>query len=186
MYRNHIFYTKIALKSGAILSHQTSYRMFSGSWPIFRHPWDPWGPVNSRDISFLIFVFKFFVLQPPGEFFHYSQIEARCHLYWFDMHENDNLIFYSHNGWVFKVIQDVSAVIWMELEPITTVWLLMDTSIHRRRKFNLAHWKVSFFYWLNFRSFTAVVSTSFTAFLWPLKFTVICIYYTLPRIEKQP
>ena len=42
------------------------------------------------------------------------------------------------------------------------------------------------FYWLNFRSFTAVVSTSFTAFLWPLKFTVICIYYTLPRIEKQP
>ena len=58
---------------------------------------------------------------PPGGFFHYSQIEARCHLYWFDMHKNDNIAFNSHNCWVFKMIQAVSAVIWMELEPISPV-----------------------------------------------------------------
>ena len=28
--------------SGAILAHQTSNGMFSGSWPIFWPPWDPW------------------------------------------------------------------------------------------------------------------------------------------------
>ena len=31
----------------AILAHQTSTGMFSGSWCIFWHPWDPWGRVNS-------------------------------------------------------------------------------------------------------------------------------------------
>ena len=70
--------------SGVILAHQTSNGMFSGSWRIFWHPWDPWVRVNSRDISFLIFVFDFSVWQSHlADFFHNSQIEARCHLYWF-------------------------------------------------------------------------------------------------------
>ena len=64
--------------------------------------------------------------EPPGGFFHYSQIEARCHLYWFDMYKSDNITFYSQNGWIFKVIQAVSVVIWMESElisPVCDAWL---------------------------------------------------------------
>ena len=41
---------------GAILAHQTSTGMFSGSWRIFWHPWDPCWRVNSRDIWVLRFV----------------------------------------------------------------------------------------------------------------------------------
>ena len=84
---------------GAILAHKTSYGMFSGSWPIFWHPWDPLGRVNSGDISVLIFVIDFSVWQSHlADFFHNSQIEGRCHLYWFDMYKNDNVTFKSHNG----------------------------------------------------------------------------------------
>ena len=109
---------------GAILVHQTSNGMFSRSWRIFWHPWHPWGRVNSGDISFLEFVFDFSVWQHHlADFFHYSQIEARCHLYWFDMYKSDNITFYSQNGWIFKVIQAVSVVIWMESELISPVWL---------------------------------------------------------------
>ena len=32
--------------SGAILAHQTSNGMFSGSWRIFWHPWDLWGRIH--------------------------------------------------------------------------------------------------------------------------------------------
>ena len=32
--------------SGAILAHQTSNGMFSRSWRIFWHPWDPWGRIH--------------------------------------------------------------------------------------------------------------------------------------------
>ena len=32
--------------SGAILAHQTSNGMFSGSWRIFWHPWDLWGQIH--------------------------------------------------------------------------------------------------------------------------------------------
>ena len=108
---------------GAILAHQTSDFMFSKSWGIFWHPWDPWGRVNSGDISFLVFVFDFSVWQRHlAEFFHFSQIEARCHLYWFDMYKSHNITFYSQNGWIFKVIQARSVVIWMETEEISPVW----------------------------------------------------------------
>ena len=90
---------RIFFNLGAILAHQTSYGMFSGSWPIFWHPWDPWGRVNSGDISVLIFVIDFSVWQSHlADFFHNSQIEGRCHLYWFDMYKNDNVTFKSHNG----------------------------------------------------------------------------------------
>ena len=41
---------------GAILAHQTSTGMFSGSWRIFWHPWDPWGRINSGDTRVLRFV----------------------------------------------------------------------------------------------------------------------------------
>ena len=94
----------IFFKLGAILAHQTSYCMFSGSWGIFWHPWDPWGRINSGDTRVLRFVFDFFACQRPlADFFHSSQIEARCHFYWFDMNKSDSL-----NGWIFKVIQAVS------------------------------------------------------------------------------
>ena len=84
---------------GSILAHQTSKFKFSGSWRIFRHPWDPWVRVNSGGISFLIFVFDFSVWQShPADFFHNCQIEGRCHLYWFHMYKNDNVTFKSHNG----------------------------------------------------------------------------------------
>ena len=112
----------IFFKLGAILAHQTSYCMFSGSWGIFWHPWDPWGRINSGDTRVLRFVFDFFACQRPlADFFHSSQIEARCHFYWLDMNKSDNITFYSHNGWVFKVIQAVSVVIWMESELISPV-----------------------------------------------------------------
>ena len=84
---------------GAILAHQTSTGMLNGSWGIFWHPWDSWGRVNSGDISVLIFVIDFSVWQSHlADFFHNSQIEGRCHLYWFDMYKNDNVTFKSHNG----------------------------------------------------------------------------------------
>ena len=47
---------QIFFNFGAILARQTSTGMFSGSWRIFWHPWDPWGRVNSRDIWVLRFV----------------------------------------------------------------------------------------------------------------------------------
>ena len=113
----------IFFKLGAILARQTSCCMFSGSWRIFWHPWDPWGRINSGDTRVLRFVFDFFACQRPlADFFHSSQIEARCHFYWFDMNKSDNITFYSHNGWVFKVIQAVSVVIWMDSEQISPVW----------------------------------------------------------------
>ena len=59
--------------------------------------------------------------EPSGGFFLSSQIEARCHFYWFDMKKSDNITFYSHNGWVFKVIQAVSVVIWVDSEQISPV-----------------------------------------------------------------
>ena len=37
-------------------AHQTSTGMFSGSWSIFWHPWDPWGHVNSGYTRVLRFV----------------------------------------------------------------------------------------------------------------------------------
>ena len=40
----------------AILAHQTSTGMFSGSWGIFWHPWDPWERINSGDTRVLRFV----------------------------------------------------------------------------------------------------------------------------------
>ena len=47
---------QIFFNLGAILAHQTSTGMFSGSWRIFWHPWDPWGRVNSGDTRVLRFV----------------------------------------------------------------------------------------------------------------------------------
>jgi hypothetical protein len=100
---------------GSILAHQTSNGMFSGCRSIFWHPWER---VNSGDISFLILVFDFSVWQRHlADFFHYSQIEARCHLYWLGMFKSDNITFHSQNGWIFKV----SVVIWMESELISPV-----------------------------------------------------------------
>ncbi len=67
------------------------------------HPWDPKRCVNSRDTIVLRFVFDFSAFQHHlGDFFHFSQIEARCHFYWFDMNISDNITFYSHNGWIFE------------------------------------------------------------------------------------
>ena len=110
---------QIFFNLGAILAHQISTGMFSGSWPIF---WHPWGRINSGDTRVLRFVFDFFACQRPlADFFHSSQIEARCHFYWLDMNKSDNITFYSHNGWVFKVIQAVSVVIWMDSEQISPV-----------------------------------------------------------------
>jgi hypothetical protein len=117
---------RIFFNLGAILVHQTSNGMFSRSWRIFWHPWHPWHPwglVNSGDISFLVFVFDFSVWQHHlADFFHYSKIEARCHLYWFDRYKSDKITFYSQNGWIFKVIQAVSVVIWMEFIVWKCVW----------------------------------------------------------------
>ena len=47
---------QIFFNFGAILAHQTSTGMFTGSWGIFWHPWDPWGCVNSGDTRVLRFV----------------------------------------------------------------------------------------------------------------------------------
>ena len=101
---------------------QKNQKQLLKSWYLHVIFWHPWWRVNSGDISFLVFVFDFSVWQRHlADFFHYSQIEARCHLYWFDMYKSDNITFYSQNGWIFKVIQAVSVVIWMESELISPV-----------------------------------------------------------------
>jgi len=58
MSKNPCFFRhfRIFFNFGAILARQTSTGMFSGSWRIFWHPWDPWGRVNSGDIWVLRFV----------------------------------------------------------------------------------------------------------------------------------
>ena len=48
---------QIFFNLGAILAHQTSNGMFSGSWRIFWHPWDPWGWIHIENIKVLAFVF---------------------------------------------------------------------------------------------------------------------------------
>ena len=121
----------IFLNLGAILAQQTSTGMFSGSWRIFWYPWDLWERINSGDTRVLRFVFDFFACQRPlADFFHSSQIEASCHFYWFDMNKSENITFYSNNGWVFKVIQAVSVVIWMDSEQISPVCLVAWFSFH--------------------------------------------------------
>ena len=49
-------YFWIFFNFGAILVHQTSTGIFSGSWRIVWHPWDLWGRVNSGDTRVLRFV----------------------------------------------------------------------------------------------------------------------------------
>ena len=46
--KKHCFlrYFRIFFSFGAILAHQTSTDMFSGSWRIFWHPWDLWGLIH--------------------------------------------------------------------------------------------------------------------------------------------
>ena len=51
---------RIFFNLGAILAHQTSTGMFSGSWRIFWHPWDPWGRINSGDTRVLRLVLIIF------------------------------------------------------------------------------------------------------------------------------
>ena len=53
----------------------------------------------------------------------FSQTEARCLFYWFDLYKSDLITFYSLNGKIFKVIQAVSVAIWKELELISPVWV---------------------------------------------------------------
>jgi hypothetical protein len=132
---------RIFFNLGAILEHQTSNGVFSGSWRIFWHSWDPWGRVNSGDISFLVFVFDFSVWQHHlADFFHYSQIEAKYHFYWFDMYKSDNITFHSHNGWIFKTIKAVSVVIWKESEQISPVWYV-EVPNHLSWKQRLVNWR---------------------------------------------
>ena len=93
---------------------------FNDGSPYFWHPWNPLGCVNSGDTRVLIFVFDF---SASGGFFllfsNWSQ--DILHFYWFEMNKSDNITFYSHNGWIFKVIQAVSVVIWKESELISPV-----------------------------------------------------------------
>ena len=48
---------QIFFNLGAILAHQTSTGMFSGSWRIFWRPWDTWGRIHIENIKVLAFVF---------------------------------------------------------------------------------------------------------------------------------
>ena len=48
---------RIFFNLGAILAHQTSNGMFSGSWRILWHPWGPWGRIHIENIKVLAFVF---------------------------------------------------------------------------------------------------------------------------------
>ena len=116
---------QILCNLSSILVHQTSKFEFNGSWRIFWYPWDPWGHNNSGDTRVLRFVFDFCACQRHlVDFFHSSQIEARCHFYWFDINKSDNIPFFSHNGWIFQLIQAVSIVIWKESELISPVCTL--------------------------------------------------------------
>ena len=71
-------------------------------------------------ISFFNIYFLFFVVWQSHllDFFHYSQ----CHLYWFDIYKMTISLFVATMSRLFKVMQAVSVVIWMELEPISPVW----------------------------------------------------------------
>ena len=74
----------IFLNFGAILAHQTSTGMFSGSWSIFWHPWDPWGRVNSGN--------NFWGVQTATV--RRTFLEALCLWMLKIYHENDNCVDY--------------------------------------------------------------------------------------------
>jgi hypothetical protein len=63
---------------GAILAHQISNGMFSGSWRIIWHPWGPWGRIHIDDIKVLVFV-----CGNPYNFFQTIQNKVWSHLCWF-------------------------------------------------------------------------------------------------------
>ena len=56
------------------------------------------------------------------------QTLCRCHFYWFDMNSSDNSTFYS---WIFKVLQNLSVVIWKESELISPLWGNQNTVFPR-------------------------------------------------------
>ena len=54
------------------------------------------------------------------------------------MNKSDNITFYSHNGWVFKVIQAVNVEIGMDSEQISPVcFFLQDEVDWDKEKLNL-------------------------------------------------
>ena len=68
---------QIYFNLGAILAHQTSNGMFSGSWSIFWHLWDPWRRIHIGDIKVLEFVFWYFcMVAPPTTFFKQFKIKS--------------------------------------------------------------------------------------------------------------
>ena len=75
---------QIFFNLGAILAHQTSTGTFSGSWPIFWHPWDPWSCVNSGDarvLRFDLIILWWWHRLADFSLFHLYENVAQCQLY---------------------------------------------------------------------------------------------------------
>ena len=84
---------------------------------LFWHPRHPWARDKSGDIIDLRFVFDFFVPQRHLAIF-FTLFKLKPDITCIDLTsiKSDNITFYSHNGWIDKVVQAVSVVIWNESE----------------------------------------------------------------------
>ena len=81
-YAGFLMIFRIFFNLRAILAHQTSYGMFSGSWRIFWHPWQPWGRLSSGDIWVLRFVLNILLQwRRLADFFYFHQNDLPCQLY---------------------------------------------------------------------------------------------------------
>ena len=104
--------------------------MFSGSWRIFWHPWDPWGRVNSGDTR----VLRFVTVAPPGRFFTFMKMLPN---FSFIIKVIKKSVFVSTNSQNFIVSREshpLKAWFWKHLEQISPVWYAygMSTSKFNR------------------------------------------------------
>ena len=61
----------------------------------------------------------------------------------FDMNKSDNITFYSHNGWIFKMIQAVIVVIWKESELIkSSVFRVIDYQVSYESMYATPSWEI--------------------------------------------
>ena len=73
----------------AILAHQTSYSMFRRFWGIFRHPWHPWGRVNSGVNGFWVHT---------ATVIYYSWTKLYIYVHWFCL-VNQSKLYGTQNSW---------------------------------------------------------------------------------------
>ena len=119
-------YFWIFFNFGVILAHQTSTGIFSRSWCIFWHTWDPWGRINSGDIWVLRFSFVYFVtVAPPGGFFTLTKMLPNVSFIIKVIKNSGFVSTNSHNFIVSRESHPLKASFWKDLNQISPVWYMM-------------------------------------------------------------